>query len=180
MYGEIKVMAKIHQFNKSLNKANDDQNLGIWESLYRAWFPDFEAMIAHPCDGWHQRAGIDRTIILSNSKTVTVDEKLREVDRSDVALEFISATSNGSLGWVCKSMACDYIAYAFRPTGKGYLLPVIQLQSAWALNGERWKLKYGVMAAKNIGYETKFCCVPASVLYQEICRAMVINNKDKT
>ena len=170
-------MGNVHAFQNSLDKANKDQDLPMWDILYKSWFPEFESMVSHPKDGWHQRAGIDRTIVLSSSKTITVDEKLREKDYSDIALEFVSATSNNSPGWVCKSMACDYIAYAFKPSGKGYLLPVIQLQAAWKLNGERWKSTYGVKSAKNKGYETLFCSVPAQKVYHEITKQLVFNSK---
>jgi len=172
-------MGEVHQFNKSLENANEDQKLPIWEALYSQWFPDMVSMIAHPKDGWHQRGGIDRSIILSNSKVITLDEKLRDDNFTDIALEYISATSSNSPGWVCKSLACDYIAYAFKPTNKGYLLPVIQLQSAWELKGETWKVEYGVKAAKNKGYNTMFCPVPAATVYKEITRQLVVNpNKE--
>jgi hypothetical protein len=36
------------------------------------------AMIDHRQDGEHQRAGIDRSIVLNNSKQILIDEKVRE------------------------------------------------------------------------------------------------------
>ena len=37
-------------------------------------------MVDHRDDGEHQRAGIDRSVILANSKQLLIDEKVRNKD----------------------------------------------------------------------------------------------------
>lgn len=67
----------------------------------------------------------------------------------DIALEYWSDEYRHIPGWVCKPLMCDYIAYAIAPLGKGYLLPVIQLQRAWVIHSEEWLEIYPPIKAKN-------------------------------
>ena len=76
-------------------------------------------------------------------------------------LEYISNDKTGSLGWVEKSLKCDYIAYAFMPSGIAFLLPVNQLQTAWLKNKIVWLQKYRTRSAINYSYKT-----PLTALFQ--------------
>lgn len=164
----------INNWQECLAMSHAAEDFPFWEEAYRRAFPGIVAMINHRQDGWHQRAGIDRSIILSNSKHVLIDEKVRGRNKktgvvySDIALEFISNDIKNTPGWVCKPLQCDYIAYAIAPFGKCYLLPVLQLQSAWLKNKEKWLAVYGKRPAQNNGYTTWFCPVPPQALYPEI------------
>jgi hypothetical protein len=137
-----------HVFSESLASSHRASDLPLWEELYRKAFPLFLAMHDHRQDGPHQRNGVDRSIILANSKQILVDEKTRGVNRKtqrvydDIALEYWSDVDRKVPGWVCKPLMCDYIAYAIVPLGKGYLLPVVQLQIAWKAHGETWIKQY--------------------------------------
>jgi hypothetical protein len=134
-------------FAEDLKRSHDAEDLPFWEETYRKAFPGMLAMLPHPQDGDHQRQGIDRSIIMANSKQILIDEKVRFRNRKtgrvyeDIALEYLSDRNRNVPGWVCKPLLADYIAYAIAPLGKCYLLPVIQLQEAWRCNGERWLLE---------------------------------------
>jgi hypothetical protein len=165
-------MQSFHNFNDSLAASHGVSDLPIWEEIYRKSFPDFLMMADHRQDGEHQRAGIDRSVILENSKQLLIDEKYRFKDYSDIALEYLSNDRTGALGWVCKPLRCDYIAYAIGPIGMCYLLPVIQLQQAWARKGEFWKRTYFNPVAPNRNYNTRSVAVPVNDLFAEIGRAL--------
>lgn len=158
-----------HDFNESLRLSHTAENFPFWEECYRKFFPDFQTMISHRQDGEHQRAGIDRSVILSNSKQVLVDEKIRWKDYPDIALEEFSDEERRVPGWVMKPLRCDYIAYAIAPTGRCYLLPLVQLQAAWRLNRARWKVEFPFMIrARNNGYTTLSYGIPVPVLFKAI------------
>lgn len=98
----------------------------------------------HRNDGYHQRNGIDRSIILSNSKQLLIDEKTRFRNKktgeayTDIALESLSDMERGIPGWAVKDIMADYIAYLIAPIGKCYLIPVLQMQLAWKKYGAEW------------------------------------------
>jgi hypothetical protein len=150
----------VHTFSKSLAASHAASDLPIWEAVYRQAFQRMECMVDHRADGEHQRAGIDRSIILSNSKQILIDEKVRWKNAAtgrvyeDIALEFWSDEGRQVPGWVCKPLRADFIAYAIAPLGKCYLLPVIQLQLAWERMGQEWRRKHHEIRARNDGYTT--------------------------
>ena len=167
-------MQVCHNFNDSLEASHKVSDLPIWEEIYRTTFSDFLAMADHRDDGEHQRAGIDRSVILANSKQILIDEKYRFKAYPDIALEYLSNDRTGAPGWVCKPLRCDYIAYAIGPLGICYLLPVIQLQQAWSRNGELWKSTCFKVVAPNKTYNTISAAVPVADLFREIGRALRI------
>lgn len=183
VYGVIKPVP--HNFAECLRLSHEAEDLPLWETVYRKAFPDMVAMISHRQDGDHQRQGIDRSIILNNSKQVLIDEKVRGKNGKtgrvyeDIALEFLSDSKRNVPGWVCKPLLADYIAYAIAPLGKCYLLPVIQLQQAWAVNQDKWTETYFIANAVNryAGREwvTQSCCVPVNVLFSEIGKCLRVD-----
>ena len=164
----------IHDFKQCLQRSHEAEDLPFWKVVYKKAFPSMVSMVNHRQDGYWQRAGIDRSIILQSSKQILIDEKVRGRNKktgkvySDIALEFISNDNTGSLGWVCKPLMCEYIAYAIAPLGKCYLLPVLQMQEAWTQRNEQWLNSYGKNFAPNKGYKTWFCPVPVDVLFKAI------------
>lgn len=156
-------------FDSDLTFSHAAEDMPCWREIYAAAFPTMSAMVNHRANGDHQRAGIDRSVILDNSKQVLIDEKARRIaDTGDIMLEFVSVSTTCAPGWVEKPLLCDYIAYAFLPSGRAYLLPVIQLQAAWRENADRWKAKYGRRVVYNKNYQTHCCPVPTDVLYPAI------------
>ena len=168
-------MSAVHDFTESLAASHRASDLPIWEEIYRKSFPDFLAMADHRQDGEHQRAGIDRSVILSNSKQVLIDEKIRYKDYGDILLEYVSNDRFNSPGWVCKPLRADYIAYAIVPAGRCYLLPVIQLQIAWARHGDLWKHEFRNVPAHNNGYTTHSVAVPPERLFPAIGGALRVS-----
>jgi len=75
---------------------------------------------------------------------------------------------------VQKPLACDFIAYAYAPSGVCYLLPVVPLQRAWRQHGRQWIKEYGQRRAQNPGYVSVGVPVPRAVLMWAIVDAMVV------
>jgi hypothetical protein len=171
-----------HVFAQSLSQSHAASDLHFWKDVYRKAFPEAVAVVDHRQDGWHQRAGVDRSITLTNSKQVLIDEKVRGRNKKtgrvyeDAALEFLSVVERDTPGWVCKPLQCDYIAYAIAPLGKCWLLPVLQLQAAWQKHSEDWlslaanplQPSYRIIDAQNVGYRTRSLCLPWKVLMPAI------------
>lgn len=146
----------------------------MWGEIYRKAFPTMQEMINHRQDGDHQRQGIDRSIILRNSKQILIDEKIRFKAYDDILLEVWSDKARRKPGWVAKDLLCDYIAYAVAPLNVCYLLPVPQLRLAWRKNGERWFRDNFKPEAQNDGWITQSVVVPAAELMREINNALKI------
>lgn len=168
-----------HNFAESLAASHAAEDLPLWSEVYHKAFPTLAAIINHRQDGDHQRQGIDRSLILANSKQILIDEKVRWRNKKtglvydDIALEYLSDSERGVSGWVCKPLLCDYIAYAIAPLGKCYLLPVPQLQQAWSNNAEQWKASYKKISAVNGSgagnkWTTLSVGIPVAVLFKEI------------
>lgn len=162
----------VYNFQDCLSQSKSSSDLPFWESCYRQFFPTFQAMLCHRDDGFHQRQGIDRSVILSNSKQILIDEKTRWRNRKtgcvygDIALEEYSDVARKIPGWAVKSLLCDYIAYAIVPLGLCYLLPVLQMQSAWSKNSAMWKVSFPKkIIADNEGYQTLSWGIPHEILF---------------
>lgn len=145
-----------------------------WLDTYRRAFPRLQSAVAVREDGWAQRAGVDRVLTLSCGRTYTVDEKVRAEDWDDILLEQWSDEDRRIPGWIQKPLACDFIAYAFAPSGICYLLPVVPLQRAWRRHGRRWITEFGQRRAQNEGYMSVSVPVPRAVLMWAIVDAMVV------
>ena len=171
MFGGTKV---VHDFESSLSASHSAEDLPIWREIYRIAFPTMQEMINHRQDGDHQRNGIDRSIILRNSKQILIDEKVRFKPYDDILLEVWSDKQRRIKGWVCKDLLCDYISYCIVPLNVCYILPVPQLRVAWQKNAKRWWANYFKPEAINKGWVTQSVVVPASELMEEITNAMTV------
>lgn len=161
-----------HEFFESLKKSHEAEDMPFWLETYKKAFPTMIACVNHRQDGDHQRLGIDRSITLENSKQILIDEKVRFKPYTDILLEYLSDSDRQTPGWVCKSLMCDYIAYAVAPLGVCYMLPVTQLQTAWRKCGEQWKINYFNPKAENICKGNKWVtlsvAVPVDIVFREI------------
>lgn len=174
---QLSLFSTTHTFAESLAVSHAASDLPLWETIYRKAFPTFLSMNDHRQDGDHQRNGIDRSVILANSKVLLIDEKFRGKNKNgtvyeDILLEYLSVKERNIPGWVCKPLMCDYIAYAIGPLGKCYLLPIPQLQKAWKENGDAWIDQYKPKEAQNVGYKTVSVGVPVSVLFKALGAAL--------
>ncbi len=147
-----------------------------WLDLYRRAFPSMTSSVSVRQDGWAQRGGIDRVITLASGRVYTVDEKVRAHDWPDILLEQWSDEDRRAPGWVQKPLACDFIAYAFAPSRKCYLLPVVPLQRAWRLSGRQWLVEYGQRRAQNVGYTSINVPVPIETLLAAMAAAMLLKS----
>lgn len=164
-----------HDFSERLEWSHRMHELPIWVEAYQSAFPGCTICPPHSANGDHQKQGIDRTLVLSNGKSLWTDEKAREPLKGkpwyqpiDVLLEYESNDRTHAPGWAVKALLADYIAYAILQTGHCFLLPVIQLQQAWLRNREEWLKKYKTKRARNRGYDTLSCAVPVDVLFPAI------------
>lgn len=172
----------LHDFQQSLELSHEYEDAPWWVQVYSKAFLGFNSMMSVRKDGWAQRGGIDRVVQLSSGKTVTIDEKVRSKDWDDIALERWSDRDKRTPGWVQKDLACDFIAYAFVPTQRCFLLPFLTLRKAWQLEGRRWCEMaaeevggFKVIEAKNKGYVTESIAVPTDILMASIRQAMVVS-----
>jgi hypothetical protein len=164
----------VHDFRASLALSESYSNAPWWLDLYRQAFPSLISAVSVRADGWAQRGGIDRVLTLGCGRVYTVDEKVRTRDWPDVLLEQWSDEERRSPGWVQKPLACDFIAYAFAPSRRCYLLPVAPLQRAWRLFGRRWLDRYGQRRARNPGYVSASVPVPIGELMRGMVAAMLL------
>ena len=67
----------IHDFKTSLALSHEHANAPWWEEIYQQAFPNMQGHMSVRDDGWAQRGGIDRVIVLASGKVLTVDEKVR-------------------------------------------------------------------------------------------------------
>jgi len=165
----------MHDFAQSLKASHAQADAPWWEPVYRNAFPDFAVMHCVRQDGWAQRGGIDRVIVLKSGKTLTVDEKVRTKQYPDILLERWSDRARKKAGWVQKALACDYIAVACIPTQTCHLLPFQQLRRAWILHGHEWIARYEPVLADNPGYVTESIPVPVDVLFGALMGAMTVH-----
>lgn len=163
-----------HHFAASLALSRSFSDAPWWPELYNRAFPTLVSAVSVHDDGWAQRGGIDRVLTLSCGRVYTVDEKVRTHDWPDILLEQWSDEARRSPGWVQKPLACDFIAYAFAPSRRCYLLPVNLLQRAWRLHGRSWLKDHGQRRAQNRGYVSTSVPVPISDLMQGMIDAMLV------
>lgn len=172
----------IHDFRRSLSRSQALAESTWWETVYRKAFPGFMTMASVRNDGWAQRAGIDRVITLKDGRTVSIDEKVRKGDWSDILLERWSDRDRRIPGWIQKDLACEFIAYAFLPSRRCYLLPFLTLRRTWMEHGKDWIARanndadkqFHVVQAANRGYTTESIAVPLQTLLQSMCLTMCV------
>lgn len=176
--GRFGVPTKVHDFATSLALSNSYADAPWWLDIYRRAFPSLVSAVSVRDDGWAQRGGIDRVLTLACGRTYSVDEKVRTHDWPDILLEQWSDEQRRSPGWVQKPLACDFIAYAFAPSRKCYLLPVVPLQRAWRQRGRGWVAQFGLRRARNPGYVSASVPVPIDVLMPAMMDAMMVRLVD--
>lgn len=167
----------VHNFHDSLAASHAHSDSPWWGEVYRNVFGErLVSMIDLRDDGWAQRGGIDRQLLLADGTVLKVDEKVRSVDYGDFFLEYASDFRKRPYdGWMEKPLTCDFIAYAFIPSQTCYLLPYQLLKNAWDRHKKAWGKEYGYRAAQNNGYETRGICVPIPVVLGAIESAIVVN-----
>lgn len=164
----------VHDFQQSLARSHAYADAPWWLEVYQQAFPAMVGCHDLRHDGWHQRAGVDRMIVLRSSKALLIDEKVRERDWGDVLLEVWSDYESRAPGWIAKDLACDFIAYAFAPTRRCLLLPFHTLRAAWRQHRHDWVSEFGYKDADNGRYTTRSVAVPEATLRAAIAGAMLV------
>lgn len=165
----------IHDFQDSLQRSAAQADAPWWPEIYRRAFPSMVSMVSVRQDGWAQRGGIDRVLTLASGRTISIDEKVRDKDWPDIALERWSDEARKTPGWVQKPLACEFIAYAFVPSRRCYLLPTLTLQRAWRAFGREWCEIYPEIRAQNKGYVTVSVGVPIAALLSALGDVMLVD-----
>ena len=170
-------MTTTHVFRDSLAFSESLADEPWWWDVYSQAFPTLENTVYVRKDGWAQRAGIDRLLVLADGTTLKVDEKGRRKDWPDFCIEYWSDIERRVPGWAVKEATTDYVAYAFVPSRTCYLLPFQLLRRAAIDRKDEWAGKYKRIDAKNKGYTTASLAVPIDVVLAAITDCMVIRWK---
>jgi len=131
-------MSVVHSFRADLALSNQHADDPFWQEVYRTAFPTMIATHVIKQDGWAQRGGIDRVVLLASSRTVHIEQKVRRDVWPDIALEYWSNYEMRQLGWMEKDAATDYLAYAFLPTRQCYLFDFLSLRRTWKAHRTEW------------------------------------------
>jgi hypothetical protein len=164
----------VHDFQTELEFSEKAGHEPFWEAVYHKAFPNIVSMMASPGDTVSQRLGIDRVILLASGKLLKIDEKKRRKVYTDFCLEYISVDTTNAAGWIEKDLPIDYLAYAFMPSKKCYLLAWDMLRRAWLHFKNEWFDKYNIIEAQNKGYKTLSLGVPIPIVLNAVKNAMII------
>lgn len=184
----------IHRFQDQLAYSHSQADAPYWQEVYKQAFPDMETCLDLRHEGWHQRAGRDRAIVLTSGRMIYVDEKVRSrAHGDDIAVEIWSIYPlDGSLpyppvtgakaGWGTKPLDCDFLAYAFESVKVCYLFPFLGVRAAWAKHARTWIEKasskengFCWIEARNRSYKTISLAVPVRTLQECINDALTIH-----
>ena len=164
-----------HSFREQLSYSHSMANAPWWEEVYRRAFGTIASMTDIREDGWCQRSGVDRIVILESGKIIKVDEKVAKSIYPTFPIEQWSSLEDRRDGWVKKPMDTDFIAYAEAPTGMVWMWPVLALQRAWREYGRQWVSRYGHKKVPNYNYTTIIVPVPKMELMSAIRDALVVH-----
>ncbi len=179
MNGDVRSV--IHDFTERLEFSARLSDEGNWMDFYRRLWPEMLSCVRIDADSKWQRGGVDRMILLPDSKQILIDEKKREKDYGDILIEewsvfYGDADPRNKIGWTLdRKKVCDYVAYAVLPSSRCYLLPSEILRLAAEHNLGKWRAdrsKYP-KDAKNNGYVTRNVAVSWPDLRRAICEQML-------
>ena len=182
----------VNDFGERLRYSHGQSDAPYWPAVYRQAFPDMVHLLDLRHDGWHQRAGRDRAVILASGRSVYIDEKVRSKDYQDILIEVWSTypktgaipyplTPGAAPGWGVKPLDCDFLAYAFEHSRICYLLPFLGIRAAWAKHGAMWRSKatdeeggFRWVKAPNRTYNTISIAVPTKILQDCVNDALTV------
>lgn len=166
-----------HDFRECLEWSAIQSDEPFWDQVYRKAFPDMVGWINTASAGNSpiQEHGIDRIIVLKSDRHLYIDEKKSSRSYNSFFLEYISNDRIQSPGWMEKPLRIDFLAYAFMPDQRVYLLQWDMLQRAWRNFRREWLSTYPTRKVPNKTYHTWGVCVPISVVRAAISRAGIID-----
>lgn len=158
----------VYDFKECMDFAESEKSNPIWEWTYQDFFEDFDQMggrIGGPSP--QQAMGRDRTILLRNGSTKTVDEKTSRYSSHSMFIEIWSNKEKEKPGWAIDPFKeIDYLAYMWVRDGKAMIIPYYELRKATKNNLERWIDEYGEKEVKNHGYTTVGIVVPVEDIWE--------------
>lgn len=160
----------INYFDRDLKYSLEQRDCEMFDNFYHRIFPDL-LRVELVTDTTLQKKGIDKILHLNSGQKVTIDEKKRRTDYSDILIELWSIYEHRIKGWLFTSH-CHYIVYAIMPTRKVYLLPTLLLRQAWRHNEHIWRKQYPEVKAINPTYSTISIAIPPDILLLAIQREM--------
>lgn len=164
-----------HNFKECLARGEQEADEPFWAAVYGQLFPGHVGLVKNDHKNAGQRLGIDRIVALSNGRTATVDEKMRDEHWPDVALEIRHQRNDKSTwdGWMESDLQPDYLAYAYRPSRVCHVFAWGLLRCAWAQHHAAWidqakakRAGFRTFSAVNEGYRTTGICVPTETLIE--------------
>lgn len=161
-------------FNEDLNFSHSPELEMFWQRMYEKFWPGMVFSLINDRDNLAQRLGVDRLIYTGVNKFITIDEKADRHRPDNFFLEFLSADSTNSAGWLEKELAADYIAYGFVNHNVCHFLPAASFCYAWRKYGEAWKKTYGVKVVSNGRYNTHGVAVPIPVVWKAIAEGLYL------
>lgn len=167
----------IHDFHERLAWSELQSDEPFWEEVYRKAFPDLVVCASTAAAGKSalQTQGIDRYIVLASGRELRIDEKKSSRSYNSFFLEYISNDRIQSPGWMEKPLRIDFLAYAFMPDQRVYLMQWDMLQIAWRRMRRKWLEIYPRRKARNKTYNTLGVCVPISDVIDAMARAGIID-----
>lgn len=167
----------IHDFRERLAWSEKQSDEPFWDAVYHKAFPDMlgSLLCSTSSKTPSQDRGVDRIIYLPSDRVIRIDEKKRGRNYNDFCLEYLSNDKTNAPGWMEKPLAIDFLAYAFMPNQRVYLLQWDLLRRAWMYYRVRWMAEYRHVTARNSGYLTKSLAVPIEVVQRAVTTAGIID-----
>jgi hypothetical protein len=154
----------------------DDLDYSRDERFNRAYKRQFAGLkeIIEVEDIDFQRMGIDKVLVLSSTKRIFVEEKVRRSHYGDICLELWSNKELGKQGWL-HTVQADFLAYM--TPKRVYLLHTEQLRTAWHYKKSEWLKKYKTRTSRTENkYTTEWIAIPEQELLEAMTNTMVWNS----
>lgn len=127
-------------FHMELQRSNSPAHTAFWHQAHERSFKGFQSMTS-VTDLTLQSQGLDR-IITTDTRTLTVEEKLDETPYPNIAFE-VWSTRHTHKGWALKDLQADIFAYGFKHSGTVYYFTTTSLLAAFREHQPEWTSKYG-------------------------------------
>ena len=161
-------------FATDLATSQSEEHAQFWNRAFYAGFPGLACWIENRGDNVAQRRGVDAVLHFDNDTVLRVDMKADTHEPRNYFLEYVSADTTRAPGWICKSLACDYIAYGFLNHGRCDFLPWRPLSLAWQRYGRKWREQYGEKVVRNRTYNAHGVAVPVPVVRAAMLQVMQV------
>ena len=140
---------KVHNFQKYLKTSHSFQALPFWKGIYEKFFGEGVTIISHSQNGVHQQLGIDRSVVMTDSRIYRIEEKVDYHANRNIFIEYWSDWEKRVPGWIVKPLYCDYVVYVIPAMGEAYFFNTLVLQDIWKDIGNQWIGQYHEKRIRN-------------------------------